>query len=166
MPVDADFPDPADCPRLEDAFLEPPKPPLALDNVMDAIDGDGSPWSYMCASILARELAEFGAMWHGCSWSTHTVLDANPWESAKGKKKSDVGRWLTPLSEWKWSHRPPETWNPSVVDGDDEAVVRFYTYSELGQETIYRHTDTYQPGSYRFETESLEIGTGPGGVVF
>ena len=73
MPVDADFPDPDDCPRLKDTFLESPKPPAALDHVMDAIDGDGSPWSYMCASILARELAEFVAMWHGCSWGTHTI---------------------------------------------------------------------------------------------
>jgi len=46
VPADSEFPAPENCPRLRDAFLEPPKPPLALDHVMDAIDGDGSPWSY------------------------------------------------------------------------------------------------------------------------
>lgn len=75
MPVDAEFPDPEDCPRLEGAFLKPPVPPSALENVMDAIDGDGSSWSYMYASLLAREFAEFGAMWHGCSWDTHYVWE-------------------------------------------------------------------------------------------
>ena len=32
---------------------------------MQAIEGDGSPWSYLSASILSREAEEFGAMWHG-----------------------------------------------------------------------------------------------------
>jgi len=31
---------------------------------MDGIDGDGSGWSYLCASLFAREIAELGAMWH------------------------------------------------------------------------------------------------------
>ena len=38
---------------------------------MQAIDGDGSLRSYFEASILARELAEFGAIWHGISWGEH-----------------------------------------------------------------------------------------------
>ncbi|MGO8752105.1 MAG: hypothetical protein ACLQNE_39715 [Thermoguttaceae bacterium] len=78
MPVDAEFPEPQVCPKLQGVFLEPPKPPAALDDFMAAIDGNGSAWSYICASILARELAEFGAMWHGCDWDTHTILGANP----------------------------------------------------------------------------------------
>ena len=36
--------------------------------------GTSAAWAYMCASILARELAEFGAMWHGCDWDTHTIV--------------------------------------------------------------------------------------------
>lgn len=166
MPVDADFPDPENCPRLRGTFLEPPRPPAALDHVMDAIDGDGSPWSYMCASILARELGEFGAMWHGCSWGTHTILGANPWNPTRGKKQSDVSRWMTPLTEWVWSGRSVKVWSPSVDDGEAAKVVTFCTFSQLGQEAIYRHTDTYKPGSYRFETERTEIATGPGGIVF
>ena len=59
-PVAAD-----DCPRLEDTWLQPPQPPGGVP-LMQAIEGDGSPWSYLSASILRREAAEFGAIWHGC----------------------------------------------------------------------------------------------------
>jgi len=90
MPQGAPFPDPDECPRLMDRFLEPPNPPEALDELMDAIDGDGSPWSFLSASIFAREAAEFGAMWHGCHWSTHAILGTDPWQhdpTAKDRRK-------------------------------------------------------------------------------
>ena len=85
MPVDADCPEPSECRRQRDRFLQPPKPPAALADMMKAIDGDGSPWSYLCASLLARELAEFGAMWHGCGWSEHAILGTNPFTAKKGR---------------------------------------------------------------------------------
>lgn len=166
MPLDAEFPEPQECPRLQGVFLEPPKPPAALDDFMDAIDGDRSPWSYMCASILAYELAEFGVMWHGCHWDTHTVLGANPWNTVKGEVESDTGRPTGPVSKWTWMERPPRGWSPRVSEDEYGTVVTFFTFSGLGQEAIYRHTDTYKPGSYRLETERKQIATGPGGYVF
>ena len=33
-----------------------------------AREGNDSPWSYLAASILGREIEEFGAVWHGCKW--------------------------------------------------------------------------------------------------
>ena len=68
VPADAPLVVPGDCPRLDDTWLEPPRPPGAV-RLMQAIEGDGSPWSYLSASILCREAAEFGAIWHGCIWS-------------------------------------------------------------------------------------------------
>lgn len=62
MPVDADFPEPCDCKKDRKRALQPPRPPAALDNEMEAIDGDGSPWSYLCDSLLGRELWSFGAI--------------------------------------------------------------------------------------------------------
>jgi len=165
MPVGAAFPDPEECPRLEDTFLGPPKPPAALDNVMDAIDGDGTPWSYMCASILARELSDFGAMWHGCCWGTHTVLGASPW-NAKPKDDFDLSQPSSPLSEWHSTTRPPRAWSPRVSVDRGVTTVTFCTYSGLGQEAVYRHLDSYKPGSYRFETERAQMATGPGGYQF
>lgn len=47
-------------------------------SLMQAIDGDGSSWSYLSASILSREAEEFGAMWHGCVWSDQKILSKLP----------------------------------------------------------------------------------------
>lgn len=164
MPIESDSPHPEECPRLEGVFLEPPKPPAALDNIMDAIDGDGSPWSYMCASIFDREISEFGAMWHGCDWGTHTILSANPWNT-KPQGTFDVSRPSWPLSEWHWAARPPRSWSPRVSANEGVTTVTFYTYSGLGQEAIWEHVDTYRPGAYRFEADKTQVSTGPGGYV-
>jgi hypothetical protein len=37
-----------------------------------------APWSYFSASLLFRALGEFGALRHGCGWSTHVILGASP----------------------------------------------------------------------------------------
>src|SRR5215831_8143414 len=55
MPADAPFPEPEECPTDSSHFLNPPVPAAALPNVMAAIDGDGTPESYIQASLLARE---------------------------------------------------------------------------------------------------------------
>ena len=55
-----------------------PKPPDALPNFMEAIEGDGSAFSFLCASILARELREFGAMWHGRFWNDVELKGDDP----------------------------------------------------------------------------------------
>ena len=60
VPADARLVAPGECPRLEDTWLQPPRPPGGV-RLMQAIEGDGSPWSYLSASILRREAAEFGA---------------------------------------------------------------------------------------------------------
>ncbi len=83
LPEDVPLPDPDTCERREDVFLEPPIVAGALDDYMQAIDGDGSLRSYLEASILARELAEFGAIWHGISWGEHIVLDTDPFRMDK-----------------------------------------------------------------------------------
>lgn len=45
-----------------------PKPQQAVEDFHGVIEGDGSPRSYALASILSRELVEFGAMWHALNW--------------------------------------------------------------------------------------------------
>ena len=167
VPVDADFPDSEECPRLEGVFLEPPKPSAALDDFMDAIDGDRSPWSYMCASILARELAEFGAMWHGCDWGTHTILDDNPCGATEQSEQDDADEGpMTPTAEWKWLEPAPADGSPMVYQEAEAVTVTFITHSGLGEEAIYRHIDTYTPGGYRFKSDRKQIATGGSGYVF
>ena len=69
-------------PNLEDEWMQ--RPPGAVQ-LMQAIAGDGSPWSYLSASILSREADEFGAWWHGCDWSVHTIIS--------GSSPFQVGDW-------------------------------------------------------------------------
>lgn len=57
---------------------------------MEAIEGDGSHWSYLSASIFMREINEFGASWHGCSWSTHEIIDKNPSDYFSSLKNNTV----------------------------------------------------------------------------
>jgi len=165
MPLEADFPEPEDCPRLEDEFLEPPKPPAALDEVMEAIDGDGSPWSYLCASLLSRELGEFGAMWHGCQWSTHTILGKNPWK-ARGHTEGSAHVPSTDPAKWTWHEPEPADWKPQVVQERTKVTVTFMTFSGFDQETIFRHQDAFRKGSYCFKTCRKDIAAGTGGYAF
>ena len=83
VPADAPLVAPDDCPRVEDAWLQPPRPPEAVP-LMQAIEGDGSPWSYLSASILSREAGEFGAVWHGCVWSDQAILSKSPRQAEGG----------------------------------------------------------------------------------
>ena len=91
-------------------FLDPPKPPGAVP-LMQAIEGDGSPWSYLSASILRREAAEFGARWHGCVWSGQTILSKPP-RQADDPDVSDDPPKLTgdaPVGNWTWHRAVPRT---------------------------------------------------------
>jgi hypothetical protein len=159
MPTDAPLPEPDDCPRNGEHFLDPPVPPSALGNVMEAIDGDGTPLSYLSASIFAREIREFGARWHGCDWSTHTILGANPFTGpAAGMMTTDAG-------QWEWIEPAPESWLTTVVPAHP-VEVRFYTHSAHEMERIVRHVDCFEEGSCVFETRASDIARGPGGFVF
>jgi hypothetical protein len=170
LPVDAPFPAPAQSPQVGEVFRTPPRPAGALDDVMDAIVGDGSPWSYVCASIFAREIGEFGAFWHGCDWSSHELLGNDPIPVAPptdddGDGNEDGPR-IWPPKAWCWSHPRPADWRPSVRTSKDLVTVTFHTYTGLAPERIDRHRDTYRPGSYRFESETVSLAYGPGGYVY
>jgi hypothetical protein len=165
MPIASVFPEPEVCPRLEGTFLEPPKPPAALDDFMEAIDGDGSPWSYLCASLLCRELHEFGAMWHGCQWSTHTILEGNPCTHKPGKRRLSGSSSQDP-GTWTWHESEPGQWKPQVAEDGNTITVTFFTYSGLGQESICQISDIFHRGVYLFKTHHKEIAVGTGGYVF
>ena len=177
MPAEADLPEPRECPRVSGVhFLNPHKPPAALDDVMEAVQGDGSPWSYLCASLLARELGEFGAVWHGCDWSLHTILGENPLQYPA----NSGGRYrLGPPDEWTWLEPTPRLWQPQVAVrgisffgrsarlpllGGRKVEVTFFTFSELDVEAIYRHIDRYLPGTYQFDRYEGRIATGGPGI--
>ena len=160
MPMDEKLPEPSACEHLTERFLEPPKPRSALDNFMDAIAGDGSAWSYLSASLLRRELQELGAMWHGCSWSSHEILGGSPWRTKMERPD------FSPAEAWKWVGPKPLVWRPHVQFAGDAVTVRFLTFTALGEETIIEHTDTFKKGHYRFAAATEILATGRGGYVY
>ncbi len=167
MPEGADFPAPKDCPTLENHLLKAPKPWDALDDPMEAIEGDGSAWSYLAASLLRRELREFGAMWHGCNWGTHFLLDNDPWKDGPPSEgASPLERPTSNADQWKWLGPRPAEWGPQVRMENGQVTVTFYTYSGLEKQAIYRHTDTYRAGKYRAKVEQEKIAEGPEGYLF
>lgn len=100
LPVEEHFPEPDGCAPLDDRFLSPPRPPGALNDVMEVVEGDGTPWSNLSASLFAREAAEFGASWRGCDWSTHEILGADPWMTLA---EAETGQgWLGEPALWEW----------------------------------------------------------------
>ncbi len=167
MPENADFPAPKDCPLLENHLLKAPKPWDALDDPMEAIEGDGSAWSYLAASLLRRELREFGAMWHGCNWGTHFLLDDDPWKGGvPSEDASPLERPTSKADQWKWLEPRPTQWGPQVRMDNDQVTVTFHTYSGLEKQAIYRHTDTYRAGKYRAKVKQEKIAEGPEGYLF
>ena len=107
VPADAPLLAPEDCPQLEDVFLGPPKPPGAVP-LMEVIEGDGNPWSYLSASILGREAAEFGAQWHGCVWTPQKII-AKPPQEAEGREapRAPDHRSDPPMGDWIWEAPSP-----------------------------------------------------------
>jgi hypothetical protein len=166
MPTNAEFPEPANCPKVKSGSLDVPKPTTALDDVMEVIQGDDSPWSYLAASLLQRELKEFGARWHGLYWTVNRVLGENPLQAGNEQGRSTIEGPIGKPGEWKWLEPAPKKWSPQVTIEKDRVTVTFFTYCGLGRQMIYRHTDTFKRGGYRFKTERKEIAQGPGGFLF
>jgi hypothetical protein len=162
MPADAPWPEPEPSPHPARDLFEPPRPDGALKDYMEAIDGDGTPMAYMSASLLARELAEFGALWHGCSWDAHAILGANP--VVPGQRDPEL-REIS--AEWTWNEPAPAEWQPVVDMGGDRVRVTFHTFTGLDQERILRHTDVFSPGRYSFQPEDpVVVAVGGDGYVF
>lgn len=167
MPADAEFPEPKDCPALEQHLFKAPKPWDALDDPMQVVEGDDSEWSYLAASLLRRELHEFGALWHGVNWGVHTLLDADPWKAGPPADDADpLQSPHSPQQEWTWHGPRPAQWAPQVEMTPDRVTVTFYTYCPLYEEAIFRHTDTYRRGKYRAKVEQQRIADAPGGIAF
>mgnify|MGYP005843512997 CR=1 FL=1 len=146
LPSDLPFPEPADCPKVEDLPLRPPRPAGAL-HPMAAVAGDGSALAYLSASLLARELAEWGALGRGRQWRTHALIGAEP------------------AGTWQWLKAKPADWRPQVRGAEGLVTVTFYTRSDLGREAIHRHLDTYAPGSYVPSAREQRIAQGGAGYL-
>jgi hypothetical protein len=176
LPADAGFPEPDDCPRLESHVLKPPKPFDALDDVMEVIVGDDSVASYFQASLLRRELKEFGTGWHGVTWGMNMVFDEDPWKSRPDLPQDSLARFPTSdPAAWKWWGAKPISWVPEGQMEAARVIITFYSYTplaadapgnEIEKERIYRHTDLYRRGKYRPLVIDRRIAEGPDVIAF
>jgi hypothetical protein len=166
LPAGAAFPDPARMRGAREAE-DPPWPPQAFDNVMDAIEGDGTPRSYLAASLFAREVGEFGASGHGVRWGSYQIIDARPWEPAGTLAIAAPIEIARSPEQWHVVDDGPGDWRPTVaIDPQDgEVTVILYAFSALGEQHVARLVDTYPAGSYTADHEQQEVAVGPAGYV-
>ena len=165
VPADTPLVAPGEWSRLEDTWL--PRPPGAVP-LMQAIEGDGSPWSYLSASILSRESSEFGARWPGCVWTDQTILSKPP-RQADDPDVSDDERKLTadaPVGNWTWRRPAAQTWKPAYAERGATRKIVLHIYSPFYGDEIYRATDTYPAGSHHCKTRTMVLCKGEGGICY
>ncbi len=116
-----------------DTLAKFPRPSGALEQVMHAFEGDRSPASFLVASILRRELQEFGALGDRRNWSHHRLVEQVP---AK--------------ADWQWRVTPPPNLAPKVrLFPDGRAAVEFFSCRVTRPATLYRHLDQYPADQYQ-----------------
>lgn len=147
-----------------------PRPPRALGHFMMAIEGDGTPASYVQASLLARTLAEFGAQWHGIRWSHEQILGDDPPYCEPSPPAPADARMPRPFHRnrgiSRWVLPKPEVIAPTFDRIDNQPTIVMHTYSEFGNCHVTRVTDRYDAEGYTFETTRVTVAEGPEGYIF
>jgi hypothetical protein len=109
----------------------PPKPDGSLADVMEAVEGDRSPMSFVIASLLRRELAEFGALGKFCAWEHHRLIDT------------------LPPAQWQWRTAIPKDLSPKIrLFPDGKAALEFFTCRTVPPIALFQHLDQYPLGHY------------------
>jgi hypothetical protein len=115
------------------SIIDIPKPEGALSSFMEAFQGDRSPTSFIVASVLRRELEEFGAIGDSCNWNHHHLIDTVPANIT-----------------WQWQGNPPKDMLPKVkLLPDGQAAVELFSCRVATPYKLYRHIDLYPIGHYR-----------------
>ena len=125
----------------------PPQPEGAFDHFMEAVRGDRSAASFMVASLLRRELEEFGAVGQRSTWSHHTLIDALPLQA-----------------QWQWKQQQPTDMAPKVkIMPDGQAAVEFFTWRTTHPIALFRHIELYPAETYVSRSQNQAI-TLPGKI--
>lgn len=110
---------------------QPPKPLGCLEDLSLAIEGDNSASSYVYASLLRRELQEFGALGKRGIWGKHTLINSVPQQL-----------------QWQWRTEVKDL-SPKVrILPEGRAVVEFFTCRVTPSIAIFQHLDQYSAGEY------------------
>jgi hypothetical protein len=116
-----------------------PRPEGALDHFMEAVKGDRSATSFVVASLLRRELEEFGMS--SRAWSQHQLIDTVPGQVT-----------------WKWGQSQPTDLAPKVkIMPDGQAAVEFFTWRVTQPVSLFRHVELYPAETYSPKSQSQTI---------
>lgn len=120
--------------KVLSATQQPPRPDGAYADVMEAIEGDHSPASYLIASILRREFQEFGAKGKACRWSHHRLIQTLP-----------------PQLTWQWQVAASKDLSPKVLITPEakKVAIEFFTCRTVAPVAIYQHIDQYPLEQYK-----------------
>lgn len=110
----------------------PPRPEGALEDYMSAIQGDRSPSSFLVASLLRREIADFGHMGNYKQWVQHHLISTPPSQFP-----------------WQWRTESLADLTPKVrLLPDGKAIVEFFTFRNDPSCAIFQHLDQYLGDHY------------------
>jgi len=124
-------------------FAEKPRPEGALDDLMDAVEGDRSPASFVVAALLRRELREFGKTGKASDWQHHRLISALPAQFS-----------------WQWRMEAPKDLSPKVrLFPDGKAAVEFFSCRVVAPITLFQHIDQYPGDRYRAASIDRPIAT-------
>lgn len=118
--------------RMAGDHNTPPYPEGALSNYMAAITGNLTAGSFLIASVLQRELQEFGRCGTFHRWKHHRLIDSLPKQY-----------------NWRWRMEQPKSLVPKVHNlPKGKMAVEFYTCRIVPPVNIFRHIDRYPANSY------------------
>jgi hypothetical protein len=156
IPADTVLPEPEECDGIDEHFLSAPKPSFALNDFMQAIDGDQTPLSYLQASIVFHDLQEYGAVWHGTSWGRDIILPLNDDQNSS-----------THTNEWEMIENEPEVIEPHFYyNSEGNPIIVFHTINDIGTVTWNRYVHTFRKSDYTVQIERTCIATAGGGIIF
>jgi hypothetical protein len=116
-----------------------PRPEGAFDHFMEAVKGDRSAASFVVASLLRRELEEFGGS--SRPWSQHQLIDTVPAQV-----------------KWQWGQSQPADLAPKVkIMSDGQAAVEFFTWRVAQPVSLFRHIELYPAETYSPKSQNQTI---------
>jgi hypothetical protein len=136
-------------------------PPEAIADFSSVLTGDGTPESYLSASIFCRDVQDLGIIWHGHSWSEHEILFEKPFDQPKYQyhfRPPEEG-------DWQWRGPEPKIWMPCFQVYRGRPRITFHTYSAMDQRALYRHVDLYEKGSYASKSDTKVLFEGGSGYI-
>jgi hypothetical protein len=116
---------------------------------MMAVEGDRSALSFVTASLLLRELQEFGRTGDRAEWVHHRFISSVPQQR-----------------QWQWRMKPLADLRPRVrLLTDGQAVFEFFSCRVVTPIGIYRHIDHYPIDHYVARSIDQPIATVPEAIA-